>query len=183
MSQKMLQGKTRTMTVIAMMTAVICILGPLSVPIGPVPISFIQLAIFLSLYILGWKMGTLSCVLYILIGLVGLPVFSGFSGGIAKLTGPTGGYIIGYIPMALIAGYVIEKKSNRFLHMAAMVAGTAVCYILGTAWFCIVTNNTVGTALSVCVLPFIPADLIKIVVVSAIGVVIRKALQRAGLIQ
>ena len=75
------------------MAAVTCILAPLSVPIGPVPISLTNFAIYLSLYLLDWKKGTLSYLIYLLLGLVGLPVFSGFTGGLAKLAGPTGGYI------------------------------------------------------------------------------------------
>ena len=102
-------SKTYEMTVTALMTAVTCILAPLSIPIGPVPISFTNLAIYLSLYLLGWKRGTISYLVYLLIGLVGVPVFSGFTGGIGKLAGPTGGYIIGFIAMAVIAGLVIDK--------------------------------------------------------------------------
>ena len=82
--------KIYTLTVTAVMTAVTCILAPISISIGVVPISFTNLAIYLSLYLLGWKMGTVSVVVYLLIGMTGLPVFSGFSGGIAKLVGPTG---------------------------------------------------------------------------------------------
>lgn len=78
-------SKTYEMTVTALMTAVTCILAPLSIPIGPVPISFTNLAIYLSLYLLGWKRGTISYLVYLLIGLVGVPVFSGFTGGIGKL--------------------------------------------------------------------------------------------------
>ena len=108
----MAQGNTQTlrttntyaMAVTALMTAVTCILAPLSIPIGPVPISLTNFAIYLSLYLLDWKKGTISYILYLLLGLVGLPVFSGFTGGIGKLAGPTGGYIIGFIPMAIIAG-------------------------------------------------------------------------------
>ena len=106
----MAQGNTQTlrttntyaMAVTALMTAVTCILAPLSIPIGPVPISLTNFAIYLSLYLLDWKKGTVSYILYLLLGLVGLPVFSGFTGGIGKLAGPTGGYIIGFIPMAII---------------------------------------------------------------------------------
>lgn len=107
-------SKTYEMTVTALMTAVTCILAPLSIPIGPVPISFTNLAIYLSLYLLGWKRGTISYLVYLLIGLVGVPVFSGFTGGIGKLAGPTGGYIIGFIAMAVIAGLVIDKCHNRW---------------------------------------------------------------------
>ena len=95
-------GKTYAITVTALMTAVTCILAPLSIPIGPVPISLTNLAIYISLYLLGWKRGTISYLIYLLIGLVGIPVFSGFTGGPAKLAGPTGGYIIGFIAMAII---------------------------------------------------------------------------------
>ena len=98
------RSKTYEITITALMTAVTCILAPMSIPIGPVPISFTNLAIYLSLYLLGWKKGTISYLIYLLIGLVGLPVFSGFTGGPAKLAGPTGGYIIGFIVMEVIAG-------------------------------------------------------------------------------
>ena len=91
------RSKTYEITITALMTAVTCILAPMSIPIGPVPISFTNLAIYLSLYLLVWKKGTISYLIYLLIGLVGLPVFSGFTGGPAKLAGPTGGYIIGFI--------------------------------------------------------------------------------------
>ena len=91
------------MAIIGVMTAIICILGPLSIPIGLVPVSLTNLAILFALYVLGMKKGTLSCILYLLIGLIGLPVFSGFSSGPGKLLGPTGGYLIGFIFMALIS--------------------------------------------------------------------------------
>ena len=163
----MTQGNTQTlrttntyaMAVTALMTAVTCILAPLSIPIGPVPISLTNFAIYLSLYLLDWKKGTISYILYLLLGLVGLPVFSGFTGGIGKLAGPTGGYIIGFIPMAIIAGIVIDKFSQRWIQILGMIVGTAICYAFG-----------------VCVIPFIPADLIKMVIAMIIGPEIRKRL-------
>ena len=161
---------------IAVMTAVTCVLAPLSIPIGPVPISLTNFAIYLSLYLLDWKKGTVSYILYLLLGLVGLPVFSGFTGGIGKLAGPTGGYIIGFIPMAIIAGIVIDKFSQRWIQILGMIVGTAICYAFGTAWFCIQAGYTVSAALAVCVIPFIPADLIKMVIAMIIGPEIRKRL-------
>lgn len=98
---------------IAVMTAVTCVLAPLSVPIGPVPISLTNLVIYFSLFILGTKKGTISYLIYLLIGLVGIPVFSGFTSGPGKLFGPTGGYLIGFIPLALIAGYFINHFHNK----------------------------------------------------------------------
>ena len=156
-TQTFRKTSTYAMVVTALMAAVTCILAPLSVPIGPVPISLTNFAIYLSLYLLDWKKGTLSYLIYLLLGLVGLPVFSGFTGGLAKLAGPTGGYIIGFIPMAIIVG-------------------TAICYAFGTAWFCFQSGYTVGAALAVCVIPFIPADLCKMVIAMIIGPMVRKRL-------
>ena len=101
---------------IGIMSAVTCILAPFSIPIGPVPISLTNLAIYFALYILGMKEGTISYLIYLLIGLIGIPVFSGFTSGPEKLFGPTGGYLIGFIPMAVIAGIIIDRfTSKRFL--------------------------------------------------------------------
>lgn len=166
--------QTYAMVSTALMTAVTCILAPLSVPIGPVPISFTNLAIYLSLYLLDWKRGTLSYFLYLLIGFAGLPVFSSFTGGVAKLAGPTGGYIAGFIPMAIIAGIVIDHCQKRWIQLLGMIVGTAICYALGTAWFCMQAGYTVSAALAVCVFPFIPADLIKMLIAMTIGPEIRK---------
>mgnify|MGYP002563489218 CR=1 FL=1 len=167
---------TQQMALVAIMTALTCILAPFSLPIGPVPISLTNLVIYFSLYLLGWKLGTLSYVIYLLIGLVGVPVFSGFTAGPAKLFGPTGGYLIGFIPMAIIAGIIIDKCNNRVIQILGMVLGTAICYAFGTAWFCIQAGYTVSAALAVCVIPFIPADLIKMVIAMIIGPEIRKRL-------
>lgn len=175
-NQAIRKTNTYAMAVTALMTAVTCILAPMSIPIGPVPISLTNFAIYLSLYLLDWKKGTLSYFIYLLIGFAGLPVFSGFTGGIGKLAGPTGGYIIGFIPMAIIAGIVIDNFSQRWIQLAGMIFGTILCYALGTVWFCFQSGYTVSAALAVCVIPFIPADLIKMVIVMIIGPGIRKRL-------
>ena len=133
----------------------------------------------LSLYLLNWKRGTISYCLYLLIGLAGLPVFSGFSGGIGKLAGPTGGYIIGFIPMAIIAGIIIDHFRKRWIQLLGMIIGTAVCYVFGTAWFCMQAGYTVSAALAVCVIPFIPGDLIKMIIALTIGPVIRQRTETA----
>ena len=172
-TQELQKNKTYALTATALMTAVTCILAPLSVPIGPVPISLTNFVIFLSLYLLGWKKGTLSLLVYLLLGLAGLPVFSGFAGGISKLAGPTGGYIIGFIPMAIVAGIIIDKSHQRWIQIVAMIIGTAICYAFGTVWFCFQSGYTIAAALAVCVIPFIPADLIKIVIVTIIGPMIQ----------
>ncbi|MBQ8975635.1 MAG: biotin transporter BioY [Oscillospiraceae bacterium] len=175
------KGGIYTIAKVAVLTALMCVLSPLTIPIGPVPISLSVLVILLAVYILGWKLGTLSVIVYILIGMVGVPVFSGFSGGIGKLLGPTGGYIIGYIPMAVIAGLGIEASPKRWVHFAVMVIGVAVLYAFGTAWLCISAKMTVSAALGVAVYPFIPFDLVKIVIAMIVGPMVRDRLRSASL--
>ena len=164
------RGKTYRMAMTALMAAVTCVIAPMAIPIGPVPISFTNLAIYLSLYLLGWKRGTVSYLVYVLIGMVGVPVFSGFAGGMGRLLGPTGatgGYIVGFIPMAVIAGLVIDRYRNRGLQLAGMIVGTAVCYAFGTAWFLVAYARAAGpiglwAALGMCVFPFVVPDLVKL---------------------
>ena len=170
-----------TMAKAAVLTALMCVLSPLTIPIGPVPISLSVLVILFSVYVLGWKLGTLSVIVYILIGMVGVPVFSGFSGGIGKLLGPTGGYILGYIPMAVIAGLAVEMSSKRWVHFLGMVAGVAVLYVFGTAWLSLSAKMTVPAALAVAVLPFIPFDAVKIIIAMIAGPMIKERLEKAGL--
>ena len=154
---------TFQMALIAVMAAITCILGPLSIPIpvSPVPISLTNLAIYLTVCLLGWKFGTISYLIYLLIGIAGLPVFSGFSSGFAKLLGPTGGYLIGFIPMAIICGFAFEKFSNRGMQIAGLAIGTIVAYIFGTAWLAIEAHLTFYQALLAGVIPYIPGDLVK----------------------
>ncbi|NLX63598.1 MAG: biotin transporter BioY [Clostridiaceae bacterium] len=169
-------------TMIGLMAAVICILGPLSIPVGLVPVSFTNLAILFSIYILGTKNALMSLLIYIFIGLAGAPVFSGFSGGPAKLLGPTGGYIIGFIFMALMSGIFIDKFIDKwFLCVSGMVLGTLACYTLGTAWLSCQADMAIPAAISVGVLPFIPGDIIKILFVAIMGPRIRQRLIRNNL--
>ena len=104
-------------------------------------------------------------------------IISGFTGGLAKLAGPTGGYIIGFIAMAIIAGLVIDNFHQPWLQLIGMIVGTIICYALGTAWFCFEAKSTVSGALSICVFPFIPGDLIKMVIAMLIGAAIKKRLR------
>ncbi len=160
------------LTVIALLTAITCILGPLSVPIpvSPVPISFTNLVLYIGLYILSIKQSTYSYVVYLLLGLVGLPVFSGFSGGFGKLFGPTGGYLIGFLPMIWISAYFISHyRSNKLLHFIGMCLGTAICYIFGTLWLSYQLKITFIAALAIGVLPYVIGDLAKIFIALYVG--------------
>lgn len=178
------QAKAKTMVLIALMAAIICILGPISltIPVSVVPISLTNLAVYFTVYVLGMKRGTVSYLVYLLLGLVGLPVFSGYTGGAGKLFGPTGGYLIGFIFMALICGFFIEKwQSKLYMHFLGMVLGTIVCYIFGTVWLAIQAHMGFYQALAAGVLPFIVGDLVKIILALLAGPAIYKQLKKAGL--
>lgn len=179
----MKENRTRTLVEIALMTAVVCVLGPLAIPIGPVPITLGTFAIMLAAYVLGAKCGTIVCALYLLLGAIGLPVFSGFAGGFSKVAGPTGGYLIGYIPLALLTGWAVGRFTRTFaLQFIGMVAGIAACYLLGTLWLAHQAQMGFRAALAVGVIPFIPFDLAKAAGAIAIGYAVRTRLIRAGVI-
>jgi biotin transport system substrate-specific component len=175
---------TYNMAVTALMAAAMCILGPVSVPIGAVPISLTNLVVYFAVCLLGTKYGTISYIVYLALGAVGLPVFSGWQGGLAKLAGPTGGYLIGFIFMALISGIFLEKsKGNRLMTGLGMVLGTLVDYLLGTIWFVIITKSTLWGALCICVFPFLIGDALKILVAVLLGFVVRSRLKEAGVLK
>ncbi len=173
---------TKTMALIGVMTAIICIMGPLSLPIGPVPLSLGTLAIYFTVYVLGMKKGVISCLVYLLIGLAGVPVFASFSSGPAKLLGPTGGYLIGYIFLALICGLVIDKTDNMIICFLGMLLGTAVLYAFGTAWLAYSAKMTFLQALAAGVLPFIAGDAAKMAIAVIAGQQVKKRLRKAGFI-
>lgn len=165
-----------------MMAAVIAVTAPFALPVGPVPISLCSLLVCLAGYVLGWKLGTVSVLVYVLLGAVGMPVFSGFAGGVGQLFGPTGGYIIGYLPLALLAGWPVDRfPGRRWLHLLGMVLGTGVLYALGTVWYCVQTDVAVSAALGLCVLPFLPGDLLKLAAAAAAGPMLRRRLEQADL--
>ena len=169
----------RFITTTALMTAVICILAPLSIPIGPVPISLTNLAIYFTMYILDTKRGTIAYLIYLLLGLAGLPIFSNFTGGPQKLFGPTGGYLIGFIPMALITGLVVDRfYKKRILCIIVMEASTWICYLFGSAWLMVSMKITFKAALMAGVIPFIIEDFIKMVLAGIFGPVLRDRLRR-----
>ena len=173
----------RNMVFTALFAALICVAAPFSIQAGPIPITLATFAIYLTGAIIGGKRGVAAVAVYILIGAVGLPVFSGFRGGFGVLFGATGGYIIGYIPLVLITGIFAEmnaKKINRaVLTVIGMILATAALYTFGTIWYMIVSGANLVTALTACALPFIPGDAIKIACVTAVSVPLRAKLNRA----
>lgn len=183
MSEK--NSKVKQMAIIGLMTAIICIIAPffLNIPVSPVPISLGSLAVYFAVTVLGMKRGAVSVLLYILLGLAGLPVFSGFSGGAAKLFGPTGGYIVGYIFLALIFGFFVEHwKNNLGMNIVGAVLGTLALYLFGTVWLAIQLNLGFMAALWAGVIPYIPGDIVKLIIAMAVGMQLRKRLLQADLV-
>ncbi len=186
---------TRRLTLCAVMAAVMCVLAPISVPIGPISITGGTLAIYLAACLLGGRWGAVTTLVYLLLGFVGLPVFSNYMGGAERLLGPTGGYLVGYLPMMLIAGGVVELTLARFrekgragaaptlvLQFLGMVLATTVLYAFGTAWYCVQAGVGLEKALAACVFPFIPFDLVKMAIALLVGVPVRRGLERARLL-
>lgn len=172
---------TKQLTLTALMTSILCIVAPFSLPLpfSPVPISFATFILYVSAYVLGPKFGAVSCILYLLLGFVGLPVFSGFSGGVGRLFGPTGGYMIGYLFLVLISGFVIEMSDGRRLPSAfGFILGTAITYAFGSAWLAVQMDLTFMQGVAAGVLPYLPGDTIKIIAALIIGPVLKNRLRR-----
>lgn len=167
----------------AVMAAVIAVVAPFSIPAwGEVSFTLCTFALYLSPYILGWKRAAIATLVYILLGMVGMPVFSNFKAGLGVLAGPTGGYILGYIPMVIVCGLVLKAfPQKRAIQLGGMVLATAVLYALGTVMFCVQTQATLERALLVCVIPFIPFDIGKMVIATGLGPVLRERLVKANI--
>lgn len=171
------------LTTCALMTALMCILGPMSIPIGPIPVSLTNFVIFFSVYLLGMRDGTISYLVYLLLGVVGLPVFSGYQGGLGKLAGPTGGYLVGFIFTALISGFIIERfHAHTVIIILGMMAAMLAAYLCCIIWFVFQTQCDIWYAFTTCVFPFILIDIIKILIVNTIAKTIRNALIKAGVL-
>ena len=176
---------TNRLAITGLMTSITCILGPICivVPFSPVPFSLGLFGILLTTCLLGAKLGTLSCCIYLLLGLVGLPVFSGFTSGVGVLLGPTGGYLWGYLFVSVFAGlFSGNKKGSLLLHTTSVLCGLLCCYILGSLWLAHNTNIAFTQALLIGVAPYIPLDIIKIALALWLGRLLRKRLTRAGLL-
>lgn len=173
--------KILALAMTALMAAVICAVSPFSIPIGPISLSLCTLILYITPYILGWRRGAAAALVFLLLGMVGMPVFTGFQGGLGKVLGPTGGYLAGYIPLVIITGLAIRFfPKNRALQFLGMIAATAVLYALGTAWYCFQSGNNLADAMKWCVFPFIPGDLIKMAVAIGVGPMLRDRLKTAG---
>ena len=155
------------LVMVALFAALIAVCAWVTIP-GSVPFTLQTMGVFLAVGLLGGKRGTAAVLVYILLGAVGMPVFSGFSGGVGRLLGTTGGYIIGFL-VAALAMWALEAIFGRakWVLPVSMLLGLLLCYAFGTVWFLVLYTQTKGaisvvSVLSMCVIPFILPDLMKI---------------------
>ncbi len=178
---------------IAAFTAIICVISLLpGIPLpGGVPMTLQTLIIPMAGIILGPVDGFIATLIYVLLGAVGLPVFSGFTGGLGVIMGATGGFIISFPVLALISGLgVLFRKPSIGRYVALygfLILGAVVNYLVGTIWFAAVymgavNAETMATGFTACVLPFIPTSIIKIILSGVLGLTIRRALIKANLL-
>ena len=170
----------RDMAYIALFAVMMAVCSWISIPYV-VPFTLQTFAVFLAVGVLGGRRGTMAVLVYLLMGAVGLPVFTGFSGGIGHLLGSTGGYIVGFVFTALVMWGMERIPGSRTVVLAvSMVLGLLVCYAFGTAWFLLVYARTTGpvgvwTAVGWCVAPYVVPDLLKL----ALALVLRRRLRGA----
>ena len=180
--------KTQHMLLSGIFAALVIISSYIVIPIGPVPITMQPLTVLLAGFLLGPKGGALSIIIWILLGCIGLPVFNQGQAGITMLAGPTGGFIIGFVVTAYLAGYLTEKYyTESFVkNFGYLAIAMVVCYILGAIGFKLSFAYFLQKPMSwektmtLAIAPFLPFDIIKAAIVSYLGVKIRRALRNAG---
>ena len=170
----MSKSKAYPIVLVGVFVAIISICAWISIPMVPIPITLQILGVFITASILGAKLGTVSIIIYILLGAVGLPVFSNFTGGFGILLSPTGGFIIGFIFTALTIGIITSFKNSILTNTLAMLLGLLLCYTFGTVWYCIYANVDFITAVLVCVVPFLIGDAVKIATASILVTKLKK---------
>ncbi len=162
---------------IALFSAIISVCAFVTIP-SPIPFTLQTLGVFCALTVLGGKQGFICIILYIFSGIIGLPVFAGFSGGIGYLAGATGGFIFGFVFTAIIYGVITHIFGNSSKSKAVgLFSGLLACYVSGAAWYTVfflkdLSFEGFSTTLMICVVPFIIPDLIKI----AVAILISKKL-------
>lgn len=163
-------GMLRPMVLASLFAALTAAGAYLAIPVGPVPIVLQNMFVFLAGLLLGSRWGAASVAVYLLAGIVGLPVFAGGTGGIGRIAGPTGGFLLGYLPVVFLVGRLTElRPASVARDVAAMAAGALLLYACGAPWLKLVTGMPFDKALALGVLPFLPGDALKIAAAAAIA--------------
>lgn len=164
----------RMMIYAALLSAFIAVGAFLIIPIGPVPVVLQNLFVLLAGLLLGSRWATISVGVYLLAGICGLPVFAGGGAGIGRLLGPTGGYLVGFLPAAFLVGFITERAGHRiWIQVAAMIGATLVIYACGVPWLMKVAQLSLGKALAAGMIPFLVGDALKIAVAVPIARTLR----------
>lgn len=163
---------------IAIMTAITAVMAQISIPmpIG-VPLTMQTFAVTLTAIILGARKGMFAMIIYILLGAVGVPVFSNFSGGVYHLLGPTGGFLFSFPVMAWLIGWGIEHKNMKGVFPTMLVFGTVVNLFAGSVYYSFIMKTSLEVALAVCMIPFLPLAVVKAVAAAGLGIKLRRRLR------
>lgn len=177
-----IQGKSKTYTLVltGVMAALIAVLSPFTIPLGPIPFSLAVFAVYLAGAMLPPLPALAAVLVYLLLGVAGMPVFSGFQAGPQVLLGPTGGYLAGYFLLALAASLAVGASPKFPLRLAGALAGLVVFYLLGTLWYVFVTGAGFLSGLLVCVAPFVVWDCLKAVLALGLAAALQKRMGRAA---
>ena len=171
-------NQLRMMVYASLFAALTAVGAFLAIPIGPVPIVLQNMFVFLAGLLLGGRWGLASVGVYLLAGACGLPVFAGGLGGISRFIGPTGGYLIGYLPAVFLIGTMSQKVNPRIISdVLAMICGTLVLYACGISWLKIVTGMSPAKALALGMYPFLIGDALKIAAAAVIAKALRPVLR------
>ncbi len=173
---------TLRMTVYASLLAALIAAGAyMAIPIGPVPIVLQNFFVLLTALLLGSRWGVGAIAVYLLAGVCGLPVFAGGMGGIGRLAGPTGGYLMGYLPMVFTIGLIVEKTDNRMIYdILAMILGAIILYACGVTWLKIVNGMAWSKAVAVGMNPlFLIGDALKIAVAAPVARSLRPLIKQS----
>ncbi len=165
----------------ALFAAIIAVLSQIQIPVQPIPFNLAVLGVFLSGVMLTPVYSAVSVLIYIMLGFIGIPVFAGFMSGPGAIFGMTGGYIWGYLLIALFTSIGANKFKNIFAAVLFMGLGLALCYACGTAWFMFVSKNNLAASLAACVFPFILPDIGKAIFAYTVGKAIKLQLIKARL--
>lgn len=166
--------------VAALLAAGLAVIAPFSVPMGPIPLTLATLGVYLAAVIGGAGFGTLAVALYLLLGAVGLPVFSGFIGGVQAFLAPTGGFLLGYLPCTVVIGLGLRiGKHTRTACLLSLLAGTAVLYACGVLGFMYTTSTPFWASVAACCLPFLIGDAVKIAAVTVVFPALTKLMKKA----
>lgn len=162
---------TKEISYCALFAVLIAIASQIQIPLPLVPINGALLAVHLCAMVLPVKSAVFSVLVYLVLGAIGLPVYSGMTAGIGVLMGATGGYLFGYLGSVALSSWMIHRQHSVYL---SLVLGLLLCYSVGTLWFMQVTKMSLAASLSYCVFPFIMGDAIKIIIAKMIGHRIKK---------